>query len=66
MGFKDKDEPVGENELEYRNGNNKITKIFIQKCVICFENLNVYAFSQCCCLGIFENVLKKIKVIRLY
>ena len=26
------------------NGNNEILKIFNQKCVICFENLNVYAF----------------------
>ena len=34
-------------EPSYTNGNNKVVKIFNQKCVICFERDSVYAFRQC-------------------
>ena len=34
-------------EKQYLNGNNEVVKIFIQKCVICYERDSVYAFRQC-------------------
>ena len=34
-------------ETPYLNGNNKVVKIFNQKCVICLERDSVYAFRQC-------------------
>ena len=34
-------------EADFTNGNNKVVKIFIQKCVICLERGSVYAFRQC-------------------
>ena len=34
-------------EPSYTNRNNEVVKIFIQKCVICFERDSVYAFRQC-------------------
>ena len=34
-------------ETQYFNGINEVVKIFNQKCVICYERENVYAFRQC-------------------
>ena len=34
-------------EANYTDGTNEVVKIFIQKCVICFEKDSVYAFRQC-------------------
>ena len=34
-------------ETIYCNGNNKVVKIFNQKCVICYERDSVYALRQC-------------------
>ena len=34
-------------ETQYFNGNNKVVKIFNQKCVICYERDSIYAFRQC-------------------
>ena len=34
-------------ETQYLNGKNEVVKIFIQKCVICYERDSVYAFRQC-------------------
>ena len=34
-------------EPQYLNGNNEVVKIFIQKCVICYQRDIVYAFRQC-------------------
>ena len=31
----------------YTNGNNKVVKVFNQKCVICLERDSIYAFRQC-------------------
>ena len=46
-------------EPSYTNGNNKVVKIFNQKCVICFERDSIYAFRQCClqciCDQCYEN-----------
>ena len=33
-------------ETQYLNWNNEVVKIFIQKCVICYERDSVYAFRQ--------------------
>ena len=41
-------------EPNYRNGTNKVVKIFNQKCVICYERDSVYAFRQCGHLCICE------------
>ena len=43
----DKDIFVGEDEIEYYNGTDELVIIFIQNCVICFENSIVYAFRLC-------------------
>ena len=40
-------EDVNLHELEYINGDNKIVKVFNQKCVICFEGDSEYIFKQC-------------------
>ena len=40
-------EDIKIHELQYTNGNNKIVKVFNQKCVICFERESVYIFKQC-------------------
>ena len=34
-------------ETQFFNGKNEVVKIFIQKCVICYERDSVYAFRQC-------------------
>ena len=40
-------EDIDIHELEYTNGDNKIVKVFNQKCVICFEGDSEYIFKQC-------------------
>ena len=40
-------EDVNIHELEYTDGDNKIVKVFNQKCVICFEKDSEYIFKQC-------------------
>ena len=40
-------EDINIHELENTNGNNKIVKVFNQKCVICFEGDSEYIFKQC-------------------
>ena len=40
-------EDINIHELEYTNGDNKIVKVFNQKCVICFEKDSEYIFKQC-------------------
>ena len=40
-------EDVNIHELEYTDGDNKIVKVFNQKCVICFERDSEYTFKQC-------------------
>ena len=40
-------EDIDLHELEYTNGDNKIVKVFNQKCVICFEGDSEYIFKQC-------------------
>ena len=40
-------EDIDIHELEYTNGDNKIVKVFNQKCVICFEGDSEYMFKQC-------------------
>ena len=42
-------------ETQYFNGNNEVVKLFIQKCVICYERESVYAFRQCGHQCICEN-----------
>ena len=33
-------------ETKYGNGTNEVVKIFIQKCIICYERDSVHAFRQ--------------------
>ena len=40
-------EDINIHELEYNNRDNKIVKVFNQKCVICFEGDSEYIFKQC-------------------
>ena len=40
-------EDINIHELQYTNGNNKIVKVFNQKCVICLERDSIYIFKQC-------------------
>ena len=47
-------EDINIHELEYTNGDNKIVKVFNQKCVICFERDSEYIFKQCGHLCICE------------
>ena len=45
--FEENEEDINIHELQYTNGNNKIVKVFNQKCVICFERNSDYIFKQC-------------------
>ena len=47
-GLVEEDEENEESiETKYTNGNNEVVKMFIQKCVICYERDSGYAFRQC-------------------